>query len=157
MIILAIEVLCVIILGIILMTVIIDEKKNHTRKMRMVKLEGYWSGTERRSTARLNVSLEVKYSINGKISDTRSINISARGVGLLLDEKIKEGTILGLEIKIPREERIVKVTSKVVWSRESPEDEKNSTKRFFNTGLRFFKFQKNDAKRLFDFIHGLES
>lgn len=156
MIILGIEVLCVFILAMILSTVILDEKKRRKQNMRPVKLEGYWRKDERRSAERLDASLEVKYFINGKSADVKSVDISAKGIKLTLDEKIEKGVLLRLEIKIPDSGHVVRANGEVAWSREAVEDETASGgKRFFNTGIKFIKVNKTDEKKLFDFIYTL--
>ena len=124
--------------------------------MHRVKLKGYWDGGERRSTERLNILLEVKYFENGNSSYAKSADISEKGVRLLLDEKLEENTPLRLEIKLPGQNHLIKTHSRVVWSREAPEDEKFSAKRLFNTGLKFVQFQGDDEKKLFDFIYNLQ-
>ena len=151
--ILAIELLSVIILAMILWTIVTDERKKYARNMREVKLKGFWDGTDRRGGERLNVSLAVKYYVNGTGVDTKSADISARGIRLLLDEKFEEGTPLRLEIKLPECQRILRSYATVVWSSESPEDEIKGGKRFFNTGLRFYNFQEEDEGKLFDFMY----
>lgn len=150
-----IEVLIIIVLVMILSMLIIDERKKRSRNMRVVTLKGYWNGTERRSLMRLNVSLEVKYFTNSKPIYAKSVDISTKGIRLLLDEKIEKGTPLRLEIKLPGEEHLIKARGDVVWTEESIEDEKESAKRLFNTGIQFGKFQNSDDKRLFNFVHSL--
>jgi len=155
MIILAIEALSILVLAMILSTLIVDERKHRHREMRLVKLKGYWNGSDRRSTERLNVSLEVKYYANGFTSEATSVDISAKGIRLLLDERIEAGTHLRLEIKLPGESHLLRTAGAVVWTKESSEDEKASTKRLFNTGIELSGFQNSDGKKLFDFIHSL--
>ncbi len=156
MIILAIEGLIILICVMIFSTLIIDEKKNRKRGMRAVKLKGFWNGSDRRTTDRLNITLEVKYFINARVTTSKSMDISTKGIRLLLDEKIEKTTPLGLEIKIPDQSRLIKAAGEVVWAEESIEDEKIAAKRLFNTGIKFSKFQAADEKRLFDFIYSLQ-
>jgi len=151
-----IEALTVVVLAMILSMIFIDEKKNRLRNMRAVKLKGYWDGGERRSTTRLNITLEVKYFKNGQSGNVRAADISTKGLRLLLDEKIEKETSLRLEIKLPGQERLVRTSGRVVWIEESREDEKPSAKRLFNTGVEFLKFHETDNKRLFDFIHNID-
>ena len=154
MIVLAIEGLIIFICIMIFSTLIIDEKKNRKRGMHVVKLKGFWDGPDRRSVDRLNITLEVKYFINAKIATSKSADISTKGIRLLLDEKIEKTTSLRLEIKIPDQNRLIKVVGEVVWTEESGGDEKIAAKRLFNTGIKFSKFRENtDEKRLFDFIY----
>jgi len=157
MLILGIEILCILILAMILSTTLVDEKKEHAKDLRTVKLRGYWEGDERRAAERLEASLEVKYYINGKIANVKSVNISTKGIRLILDEKLEAGTLLRLEIRVPQHTHIIKATGEVVWSQESAEDEKAQAKRFFNTGIKFLKFNKGDEGELFDFIHSLKA
>ena len=152
--ILAIEGLIILICVMIFSTLIIDEKKNRKRGMRAVKLEGFWDGSDRRTVERLNITLEVKYFINERISISKSADISTKGIRLLLDEKIEKTTPLRLEIKIPDQSRLIRADGEVVWAKESIGDEKIAAKRLFNTGIKFSKFREDtDEKRLFDFIY----
>lgn len=139
----------------ILLTLVIDEKRKRMQNMHLVKLKGYWNGGERRNAIRLNISLEVKLVIDDRIASVKSSDISSGGIRLLLDEKIAEGTSLRLEIKLPAENHLVKTNGEVVWTKESKEDEAISAKRLFNTGIKFFQFQDSGDKRLFNFIHNL--
>jgi len=157
MILLFIEILLVVVLAMILSTVFIDERKNRLRNMRSTTLAGYWDGGERRSITRLNITLEVKYFRNNHSSNVRSMDISARGVRLLLDEKLEKETVLRLEIRLPDQAQIVRSGGKVVWVEELAEDEKVAPKRLFNTGIEFFNFPDTDSKRLFDFLHDIPS
>ncbi|UCD55538.1 MAG: PilZ domain-containing protein [Candidatus Omnitrophota bacterium] len=154
--ILAIESLIILICVMIFSTLIIDEKKHRRREMRAVKLKGFWDGSERRTVDRLNVTLEVKYSVNAKVVISKSADISTKGIRILLDEKIEKTTPLRLEIKIPNQNRIIKADGEVVWSEESIEDEKIAAKRLFNTGIKFSSFQNADEKKLFDFIYNIQ-
>jgi len=155
MIILLIEGLCIGILAMILSTVIFDEKKRKAEDLRIVKLEGHWNGRERRNAERLNVSLAVKYCENGKCSNAKSLDISASGIKLLLDEKIEKGTPLKLEIKLPEEKRNIKTRGEVVWTKEISEKD-TSGKRVFNTGIKFSDSQPADEKRLFSFVQSAQ-
>lgn len=153
MIVVFIEVLLIVVLAMILSTVFMDERKNRLRNMRAITLDGYWDGGERRSITRLDLTLEIKYFKNGYSGNVQSMDISARGVRLLLDEKLEKETPLRLEIKLPNQGQIVKSGGKVVWVKELAEDEKAASKRLFNTGIEFFDFRAPDNERLFDFLH----
>jgi len=153
MIIVVIEALLIVVLAMILSTVFMDERKNRLRNMQAITLDGYWDGGERRSITRLDLTLEIKYFKNGHSGNVQSMDISARGVRLLLDEKLEKETPLRLEIKLPNQVQIVKSGGRVVWVEEIAEDEKAASKRLFNTGIEFFDFRAPDNKRLFDFLH----
>ena len=151
-----IEILCVLILAMILSTVIIDEKKTRERSMRMVTLSGYWRGKERRGVGRMNVMLWVKYFTNGIPLDGKALDVSTKSIRLLLDEKIEKGTPLRLEIKTTPREHPIRTKGEVVWSTEAKEAREHTTKKFFNTGIKFSEFHGNDENKLFAFIQRLE-
>lgn len=151
--ILVIEVLSVIILAMMLWTVFIDEKRSRRRDMRVVKLKGFWDGGERRSTDRMSVTLGVKCFRNGKSNNVESVDISAKGIRLLLDEKFEKGLPLRLEIKLPDQEKFIRAKGDVVWSNEATDGDRDPVKRLFNTGIKFSSFYDTDEKRLFDFIY----
>ncbi len=155
MIIILIEALMVVVLIMILSTIFIDERKARLRSMRSITLAGYWDGGERRSITRLNITLEVKYFKNSHFGNVQSMDISAKGVRLLLDERLEKETPLRLEIRLPDQDQIVRSGGKVVWVEELVEKEKAAPKRLFNTGIEFFNFRDSDNKRLFDFLHNI--
>ena len=157
MILLLIGFLTVAILVITLSVLIIDERREGAKSLHSVKLKGYWAEKDRRSVERMDVSLEVKYSINGKSYNGKSVDISSKGVRLLLDEKIETGSPINLEIRIPNQKHLLRTGSEIVWTTESKEDSVNTGKRFFNTGIKFYKFYDHDEKKLFDFIENLSS
>ncbi len=157
MLLILLEGLCVFVLVMILISILMDERKRRERDTHLVKLKGYWDGGNRRSSDRLNVALEVKYSVNGKTFGTKSMDISTKGIRLLLDEKFEKGTCLLLEIHLPNQEHIVKTNGEIVWINESAEDEATSPKRLFNTGIKFFDFHPCEEKRLFEFVSDLKT
>jgi len=155
MIIFTIEALCVIVLCLILVAIIFDDRKNRNHAMRLIKLKGYWDGGERRSTERLNISLPIRYGAGGNITVSKSADLSERGVRLLLEERLEIGAPLTLEIQLPNVSRPVKATGEVAWVQEALEDKKAPAKRLFNTGIRLRKFHNSDGEKLFEFIHSL--
>ena len=151
MIIFLIEALCIIILAITLSTLIWDEKLAHRRNMELVKLRGFWDGDERRSTDRLNISLEVHYKTTGRQVSSKSTDISEKGIRLVLDRRFETGTPLTMAIRIPDRDHIVKTTGSVVWVIKNV-DRKNPFKRLFNTGIKFHKFHDSGEEKLFSFL-----
>lgn len=150
--ILIIEILCAAILIMTLSSIFIDERRKRRGAMRPVRLKGYWDGVNRRSSERLNIPLDVKYTIGGKSANAKSVDISSSGIRLLMDERAEAEALLHLEINIPDKGRIIKLRGEVVWSKESIEDEKGSAKRLFATGIKFIRSRGDAEKILFDFI-----
>lgn len=124
--------------------------------MRLVKVKGYWDGSNRRSVDRYNITLKVKYYANGTPLAGHASDISTKGIKLLLDEKFEKGSLLRLEISLPNQPHIIRASGEVMWTEEATEDEKLSSKRLFNTGIKFSRFHNLDDKKLFDFIYGLQ-
>ncbi|MFH1594157.1 MAG: PilZ domain-containing protein [Candidatus Omnitrophota bacterium] len=146
-----VEILCIIVLIMVFSTLIIEERKNRVKRINAVKLKGYWDGSERRGADRLNLSLDVKYFENGNASGVKTIDISAKGIRLVLDEKFVKDITLRLEIRLPDDNHLIKARGIVVWCEE--ESEEGSSKRLFSTGIKFYDFHGKDEKRLFDFIY----
>ncbi len=155
MIILFIELLAVSILVMVFTALTLDERKKRSDEMQLVKLKGYWDGGERRSTDRLNIALRVRYATKENTKETQSMDVSSKGVRLLLEERLSKGYPLLLEIKLPDNARLIRIDGAVVWTSEAIEDEKNSQKRLFNTGIQFHRFHGASEKILFDFVHNL--
>ncbi len=155
--ILIIEILLIIVLAMIMVTLVIDEVNHRKRARRLVKLKEYWDGKERRRIERYNVNLDVNYSINHKFKNSKSKDISTRGLGLILEEKLERRTPLTIEIKIDGMKELIKAKAAIVWSKEAIDEEKYSPKRLFETGIKFIRFVDTaHEKRLFDYIRSIE-
>ena len=147
-----IQILCAFVLFMILACLFFDERKSRLNNMRMVKLKGYWDGSERRSEERFDVDLPVRYYLNGNGTGAKGMDISAKGIRLLLDEKFEKDAHLRLEIKITGHKDLVRARGIVAWSSEAKEESGDSGRRMFNTGIRFTQFYNDGEKQLFDFI-----
>ena len=147
-----IQILCLGVLAMILACLFTDEKKNRLNNMRIVKLRGYWDGSERRSVERFDIDLPVRYYLNGNSVSAKGADISTKGIRLLLDEKFKKDTHLKLEIKLNGHSHLVRARGRVAWSSEALEESKKAERRLFNTGIKFSSFHDGGEKELFDFI-----
>lgn len=156
MIILGVGILCILVLITVLSTVFLDERKKSKDKTRPVILDGFWQGNDRRSTARLNVTLNVRYSVDGKHVHVESVDVSTRGIRLTLDEKFEKGTVLRLEIKLPGSHGAIKALGEIAWSDSARPAHKNPSKRFFTSGIKFVKLDKPGETKLFNFIRSLK-
>ncbi|MBN1354140.1 MAG: PilZ domain-containing protein [Candidatus Omnitrophica bacterium] len=152
MLLLVVELLTAVILIMILSTVIIDERKRSEAEIKPVKVKGYWDGKNRRSADRLNVALGVKYAINGKMHNARSVDISTTGIRLVLHEKFEKGMPIRMEIKIPEHKHHIKAHGEIIWSNEASGEDSVPSKRSFNTGIKFYKIQPGDEEKLFAYI-----
>lgn len=155
--IIVIEILLITILVMIMFTVVIDESNHRKRAKHLVKLKEYWNGKERRLVERYDVILDVNYSINHNFKNSKSKDISTRGLGLILEEKLERQTPLSVEIKIDGGKESIKAKASVMWSKEAVDEEKYSSKRLFETGIKFIHFADTaHEKRLFDYIRSVE-
>ena len=150
------EILVVAVLALIAVTLVMDERSHMRRQKRIVKLKSYWDGVNRRSVVRHSVSLEVNYKVQDGVRLSRTRDISTHGIGLVLEEKYARRTIMDVEIKLD-DRGPLRARARVMWSRESVEDEEPGHKRLFHTGLKFIKFQSpGHEKKLFDYIRTIE-
>ena len=79
---------------------------------------------ERRRYVRLNIALEVIYSILGKEDNRyKSItkNISAGGVRFNTEKEAPKGAAFLLEIKIPNATEVIPIKAKIVWAKKEVE------------------------------------
>lgn len=152
-----IETLIITVLVMIMVTLIVDESNHRKRSKHLVRLKGYWNGKNRRQVERYNVTLDVSYIINHNLRLSKSRDISTKGIGLVLEEKLVRKTPLSLDIKIDGLKEAIKAKGRVMWSSEAVEDEKYSPKRLFNTGIKFIRFDDpSHEKKLFDYIRSIE-
>lgn len=152
-----IEILLITILGLILVTLALDEKTHRRRSKHLVGLKGYWNGENRRRVIRHNTTLDVHYKVNHHKKISKSRNISTRGVGLVLDEKLERNTPLSVEIRVNGQASSISAKALVMWCKEVQDDKKVVAKRLFHTGIKFIRFtDAQQEKRLFDYIRTIE-
>lgn len=151
------EVLLAGVLAMILVTLITDESKQRRRARRLVKLEEYWSGQERRRVERYSIILDIKYTVDRAFKESKTKDISKKGICLMLDEKLEERSPISIEIKIDSVKRPIRAKGRVIWSREAPDEKSGGQKRLFHTGVEFTRFiDPLNKKRLFDYIRSIE-
>lgn len=64
------------------------------------KMANLWRGSERRKTVRISTSIKVRYKVVGRPQaqyPSLGRDISGRGLGMLMDERMEEGQDLELE------------------------------------------------------------
>ena len=155
--IIVIEILLITVLAMIMVTLVIDETNHRKRTKHLTKLKEYWDGKERRVVERHNVTLDVNYSINHTFKNSKTKDISTRGLGLILEEKFEKRTPLSVEIKIDGGKESIHAKASVMWSKEAVDEEKYSPKRLFETGIKFIRFVDTaHEKKLFDYIRSIE-
>ena len=102
---------------------------------------------ERRKYVRLNISLDVSYTIEGREGNCyKSItrNISPNGARFAVVEELPKGTVLGINIKIPTRTEPIPVKARIVWSKK----EDALGKDMYDAGLEFIQIS-DESKRVF--------
>ncbi len=116
-------------------------------------IEGYM---ERRKFARIALRSKITFSIidteGKKISEEKfhaiGKNIGAAGLHFTSDKELKPGTILDLEILLPKETDPVRIKGEVVWSAVFESDGK------IDTGVKFLTIDKNHVLLLVKYVCG---
>lgn len=110
---------------------------------------------ERRKYVRLNMPLEVSYTIEGK-EDTphKSItkNISPNGARFTVEEELSKGTVLNIEIRIPTKDEPIHIKAKIVWSKKESEQE---GKKSYDTGFEFIQIPEESKQEFFQYLCNL--
>lgn len=75
------------------------------------------SFVEKRAFPRFSVSISVIYSdpASHKVVSTQTHDISAQGLGLIIDKELEPGICLDLSIEMPDNGEKIKRKAKVVW------------------------------------------
>ncbi len=115
------------------------------------------SFSERRKFPRLNLSVDVEYSVIGKEQYSKSEgvtkNISSGGICVIVYEKIDIGDILSLIINLPAGERPIQTEGRVVWIGDFilSEDKRSS----WDAGVEFTGISEDDSQRLSKYVFKL--
>jgi len=150
-----VEGIIILILAASLVILIIEETRIKKQKVPRGTVNEYWNGSERRQSQRINASLIVKYSIdrrpqaklNGQTKD-----LSSGGLGLVVNEKLYEGTFLLLEFELPESKNIIYARAQVAWVKGDYTERNYTGKRIFQTGIQFLNIKPEDKNRLDSYI-----
>jgi c-di-GMP-binding flagellar brake protein YcgR len=109
---------------------------------------------ERRKYARLDIPLEITYSIQGKSgSKYKTIikNISPGGVSFVLKEDLPKGAVLNISLKLPTRPEPIPIKAKLVWSRKGNDAKENS----YNAGFEFIRIPEESKTEFFQYLCNL--
>lgn len=106
-----------------------------------------WNSKERRKFVRIKYPCEIIiYKPKKHTIPTHAENISAGGIGLIIDEKIKPSSIVGIDLYGITKEPIV-CKGKVKWVSEKKDSSaKNNTS--YSIGVEFFKIKEKDVNEI---------
>ena len=152
------EIMIVAILLTALLMLIIEEERSKRKKVPKGSVEEYWKGAERRKSVRIDTSFIVRYTVNEKPNvklNCRTKDVSSGGMGLLVSERLNEGTVLSLEFLLPDGQVLVKTAGKVVWSSGEFDERNDLGKRVFHMGIEFMDISPDDRSKLVSYIDRL--
>jgi c-di-GMP-binding flagellar brake protein YcgR len=95
------------------------------------------AAADRRRYPRINRKIRLRYEVKGEgplpiAGEGETVNLSRGGIGILLDEQVRPGTILDVELRFPFSPIPFAAKGQVVWVDESPEADGR-----YPAGLRF--------------------
>ncbi len=112
---------------------------------------------ERRKFIRLNINVQIRFSIiedykAQKIAETK--DIGAGGICLILDQELKKGDTLKLDIVLPDDPPTIHALGRVVWTKSfSMAMEKNTR---YDTGIEFTEIGDEDRKKINKYVFSLK-
>ncbi|MFH1281883.1 MAG: PilZ domain-containing protein [Candidatus Omnitrophota bacterium] len=116
------------------------------------------SFSERRKFSRLELSVDIKYSVVGREllleSQGRSKNISPAGIHLIVDEQIELGDVLSLVIKLPEDDCPIQVKGVVRWRAFVWATDVKDTRTRWGLGIEFIDINEADRRKIskFEFV-----
>lgn len=109
---------------------------------------------ERRKYVRLNIPLEVGYSLQGKPDQWhKSItkNISPNGIRFAIGEDLSKGAIVELKVKIPTRAEPIPIKAKVIWSKKETQQGESA----YDVGLAFMQISEESKNVFFQYFCNL--
>ena len=141
--------LLVILVGVLWLTRL-EERRRDLRPL--LKVEEIWSGEERRKDQRFSYTVPVLYGApkSSKLKSSKSQDLSAGGILLVLPEKLSAGSQLEIEFSFSEEQKPFRVLGEVIWMSEIPSE---GDRRLFQTGFRFIWMDPKESERLGRFLY----
>lgn len=110
---------------------------------------------ERRKYPRLNLNIEVEYSVlrGADAIQVQSKNISAGGICLILYEDIQPDSVLELKFYLPRDTNPIKAIGRIVWRSEIVVADDKRTR--FDAGIEFLEISDIDRTKIAQHVFSL--
>jgi len=109
---------------------------------------------ERRRYVRLNIPLEVNYSLQGKDGkQLKSItkNVSPNGARFVIEGALAKGATLDITIKIPTSLEPIPIKARVVWSKKETEESQD----IYDAGFEFVQIPEESKSAFFQYLCNL--
>ncbi|MEA3329075.1 MAG: PilZ domain-containing protein [Candidatus Omnitrophota bacterium] len=110
---------------------------------------------ERRKFVRLDASIKISYRVLKKSelpSRVLSRDISGGGIKFPVEEKLKKGAGLDLEIEIPDGQEPIKALGQVVWIKKST-FRRSKGMNYFEIGVKFVEIKPFNRNRISKFVY----
>jgi c-di-GMP-binding flagellar brake protein YcgR len=113
---------------------------------------------ERRNYVRVDLETKVNFRVRrpkgSKAASEKVVavsrNVSVEGICFTSPVRLKEGTLLDLEIFVPNSPKPLNIKGEVRWSQ--PFKKEADTKKLYNTGVRLVTIEKNDEGKFILFV-----
>jgi c-di-GMP-binding flagellar brake protein YcgR len=109
--------------------------------------------TERRKFPRLNIGIDVKYSVAKPDSEQSEIsmkNISAAGICITVDEDLRLSTVLSLQVFMPGNDAPIYTKGRVVWKSEFRIG--YGSKPRYDIGIEFLDIDEEDREKISQYV-----
>lgn len=118
----------------------------------------FWILRERRKYVRFKKETKIRYHLLHKPSaftQSKTADISRKGLSLLTYEKLRSKDWLNLEIELPNFSRPVRLTGQVVWTKDLQKQD-DQGRRLFYVGIKFSKIKPEFEAMLLTHLNTLK-
>ncbi|MBU1147165.1 MAG: PilZ domain-containing protein [Candidatus Omnitrophica bacterium] len=101
----------------------------------------YWVLREKRKYVRFDEEIKIRYDLLQKPPnsyDSKTANVSQKGLCLVTYEKLKENSCIGLEVEVPGFSKPAKLIGQVAWTKDLQNQDAQG-RRLFYAGVKFIK------------------
>lgn len=129
--------------ALILALVIREERLASRGKVPTGRLRRLWFGCDRRRAPRYRVDWVARYNRPPEVTNGkgRTRDVSRMGAGLIVEERLKIGSVLTMELSLPNRPQPLRLSTEVRWTKELPRHlmRNQDGPRAFWVGVQFLK------------------
>lgn len=147
----------------IFLLIILVLLRNEERRLKYSATHGlaskFWVLRERRRYVRFDENLKIRYNVLSKtprFKESKTTNLSRKGVCLVTYEKLKQKKLLDLEIDIPGFSKPVKFIGQLMWIKDLQSHDDRG-RRLFYVGVRFMKIAPEAEAILLTHLNNLKA
>ncbi len=147
----------------IFLLIILVLLRNEERRLKYSATHGlaskFWVLRERRRYLRFDENLKIRYNVLSKtprFKESKTTNLSRKGVCLVTYEKLKQKKLLDLEIDIPGFSKPVKFIGQLMWIKDLQSHDDRG-RRLFYVGVRFMKIAPEAEAILLTHLNNLKA